>query len=52
MQLQGEINELLTEKMEEDKWVAGEKGAGTTVDEKEEENYGEEGEEHLEGGPA
>ncbi|MDI1492869.1 MAG: hypothetical protein OHK93_004652 [Ramalina farinacea] len=28
VQLQGEINELLTEKMEEDKWVAAEKGVG------------------------
>lgn len=53
VQLQGEINEFLTEKMEEDKWVASEKGGGAaTVDEKEEENYGEEGGEHLEGGQA
>lgn len=53
VQLQGEVNEFLTEKMEEDKKAAGEKGGGATVDEKEEEeNYGEEGGEHLEGGPA
>jgi len=41
VQLQGEVNEFLTAKMEEDKALA--KGTGRVDDGAEEENYGEEG---------
>lgn len=41
VQLQGQINDFLTQKMDEDKAVASK--AGTVIDDKkEEENYGEE----------